>query len=87
MAATVSAIVNQSGRLDVVVNNAGVVQLTPFEHAHVEDLEESLRTHFWGTAARDSRRAPKNSRARPTRFRFERSRAGFGCRIGAMSGP
>ncbi len=48
VAGAVSAIVQRSGRLDVVVNNAGVIQVTPFENAHVEDFEESLRTHFWG---------------------------------------
>jgi NAD(P)-dependent dehydrogenase (short-subunit alcohol dehydrogenase family) len=48
VAGAVSSIVQRSGRLDVVVNNAGVIQVTPFENAHVEDFEESLRTHFWG---------------------------------------
>jgi len=48
VAGAVSAIVQRSGRLDVIVNNAGVIQVTPFENAHVEDFEESLRTHFWG---------------------------------------
>jgi len=48
VAGAVSAIVQRSGRLDVIVNNAGVIQVTPFENAHVADFEESLRTHFWG---------------------------------------
>jgi NAD(P)-dependent dehydrogenase (short-subunit alcohol dehydrogenase family) len=48
VANAVTAIVRHTGRLDVVVNNAGVIQVTPFENAHLEDFEESLRTHFWG---------------------------------------
>jgi NAD(P)-dependent dehydrogenase (short-subunit alcohol dehydrogenase family) len=48
VAGAVSAIVQSSKRLDVVVNNAGVIQVTPFENARIEDFEESLRTHFWG---------------------------------------
>jgi NAD(P)-dependent dehydrogenase (short-subunit alcohol dehydrogenase family) len=33
--------------LDVLVNNAGVIEVGPFEHAQIEDFEDSLRTHFW----------------------------------------
>jgi NAD(P)-dependent dehydrogenase (short-subunit alcohol dehydrogenase family) len=36
------------GRIDVLINNAGVIQMTPFEHATPEDFDESLKTHFWG---------------------------------------
>jgi NAD(P)-dependent dehydrogenase (short-subunit alcohol dehydrogenase family) len=48
VAAAVSSIVDRAGRLDIVVNNAGIIQVTPFENAHIEDFEDSLRTHFWG---------------------------------------
>jgi NAD(P)-dependent dehydrogenase (short-subunit alcohol dehydrogenase family) len=46
--AAVEAAVQQTGRLDLLVNNAGVIQATPFEHARLEDFDDSLRTHFWG---------------------------------------
>jgi NAD(P)-dependent dehydrogenase (short-subunit alcohol dehydrogenase family) len=36
------------GPVDVLVNNAGVIQAAPFEHLDVADFEESLRVHFWG---------------------------------------
>jgi short-subunit dehydrogenase len=33
--------------IDVLVNNAGVIEVSPFEHAQVVDFEDSLATHFW----------------------------------------
>ena len=38
----------EMGRLDVVVNNAGVIQMMPFALATDEDFRESIDTHFWG---------------------------------------
>ena len=36
------------GRLDVVVNNAGIIQVGPLEHMTVEDFENAMAVHFWG---------------------------------------
>lgn len=36
------------GSLDVLVNNAGVIQVGPAEVMTVEDYEEAMRIHFWG---------------------------------------
>ncbi len=41
-------VVALAGGLDVLVNNAGVIQVTPFIHAQREDFLDSLATHFWG---------------------------------------
>jgi NAD(P)-dependent dehydrogenase (short-subunit alcohol dehydrogenase family) len=46
--AMMRALVRAHGRLDVVVNNAGVIQMMPFELATPEDFRDSLDTHFWG---------------------------------------
>lgn len=44
----VQRIAGHFGAIDVLVNNAGVIQVTPFEHARLEDFRDSLDTHFWG---------------------------------------
>ena len=43
----VRLVVGRFGRLDVIVNNAGVIQAAPFAVAQLEDFQESLDTHFW----------------------------------------
>lgn len=48
VARTVAAVVDQTGGIDVLVNNAGVIQVAPLDHTHIEDYEDSLNTHFWG---------------------------------------
>lgn len=36
------------GRIDVVVNNAGIIEVGPFDHMGLNDYENAMRTHFWG---------------------------------------
>ncbi len=36
------------GRLDVLVNNAGVIQVGPLEHMQEEDFRDALGVHLWG---------------------------------------
>ncbi len=36
------------GRIDVLVNNAGVIEVGPVEVQTLADFEEAMRTHFWG---------------------------------------
>jgi short-subunit dehydrogenase len=35
------------GRVDVLINNAGVIQVGPMEVMTLEDYEEAMRIHFW----------------------------------------
>ena len=46
--AAISTVVAQAGRIDVLINNAGVISVMPFAHAQTEDFRDSLETHFWG---------------------------------------
>jgi NAD(P)-dependent dehydrogenase (short-subunit alcohol dehydrogenase family) len=36
------------GAIDILINNAGVIQVGPMELMRVEDYEEAIATHFWG---------------------------------------
>jgi short-subunit dehydrogenase len=44
---TVGAVAVDFG-IDVLVNNAGIIQVGPYEHMEIEDFEEAMATHFWG---------------------------------------
>ena len=34
--------------VDVLINNAGVIQVGPVDHMKLEDYENAMATHFWG---------------------------------------
>jgi short-subunit dehydrogenase len=36
------------GRIDVLINNAGVIQVGPIDVMTLDDYEEAMRTHYWG---------------------------------------
>jgi NAD(P)-dependent dehydrogenase (short-subunit alcohol dehydrogenase family) len=44
----VDAVRTQLGPIDVLVNNAGVIQVGPSEVMNIADYEEAMKTHFWG---------------------------------------
>jgi NAD(P)-dependent dehydrogenase (short-subunit alcohol dehydrogenase family) len=44
----VREVVQQHGRIDVLVNNAGVIQVGPLEHMKLRDFDEAMSIHFWG---------------------------------------
>jgi NAD(P)-dependent dehydrogenase (short-subunit alcohol dehydrogenase family) len=46
--AAVQQIVSENGVIDVVINDAGIIQVGPLEHMNVADFEEAMATHFWG---------------------------------------
>ena len=46
--AALSQVIDRFGRIDVLVNNAGVIQVGPVEHITLEDYQEAMEVHFWG---------------------------------------
>jgi len=48
VASTVRAVREQWGRLDVLVNNAGIIQVGPLETMTLDDFEQAMRVNFWG---------------------------------------
>jgi NAD(P)-dependent dehydrogenase (short-subunit alcohol dehydrogenase family) len=46
--ALVDATIDRFGRIDVVVNNAGIIQVGPLESMTVENFARALAVNFWG---------------------------------------
>src|SRR5262245_42908582 len=44
----IDASVQLYGSIDVLINNAGVIQVGPFEDMQIEDFENAMATHGWG---------------------------------------
>jgi NAD(P)-dependent dehydrogenase (short-subunit alcohol dehydrogenase family) len=40
--------IEHHGRIDVLVNNAGIIQVGPLDHMTLADYEDAMATHFWG---------------------------------------
>lgn len=44
----VREVVERNGRIDVLINNAGVIKVGPLAHMETADFEEAMAVHFWG---------------------------------------
>jgi NAD(P)-dependent dehydrogenase (short-subunit alcohol dehydrogenase family) len=44
----VAAILESRGCIDVLINNAGIIQVAPFENMGLDDFRESVDVHAWG---------------------------------------
>jgi NAD(P)-dependent dehydrogenase (short-subunit alcohol dehydrogenase family) len=45
--AAVQQVVDHFGGLDVVINNAGIIEVGPLEHMRREDFQRAMNLHFW----------------------------------------
>jgi NAD(P)-dependent dehydrogenase (short-subunit alcohol dehydrogenase family) len=48
VAALIDAITQRFGMIDVLINNAGIIQSGPLEHMTLQDFEDTMAVHFWG---------------------------------------
>ena len=44
---TISAVAEEHGRIDVLVNNAGIMLVAPLDAMQKADFEEAMQVHFW----------------------------------------
>jgi NAD(P)-dependent dehydrogenase (short-subunit alcohol dehydrogenase family) len=44
----VRRVADHFGRIEVLINDAGTIEVGPVEHMAVEDFESAMRVHFWG---------------------------------------
>jgi NAD(P)-dependent dehydrogenase (short-subunit alcohol dehydrogenase family) len=43
----VRQIIDRFGKIDILINNAGIIEVGPFENMTREDFERAMRLHFW----------------------------------------
>jgi short-subunit dehydrogenase len=52
-------VIDRLGRIDILINNAGIIEVGPFEHMSREDFERAMRLHFWAPYELISQVAPE----------------------------
>src|SRR5437764_3216183 len=43
----VRQIIDRLGKIDILINNAGIIEVGPLEHMNHEDFERAMQLHFW----------------------------------------
>jgi NAD(P)-dependent dehydrogenase (short-subunit alcohol dehydrogenase family) len=46
--AAIDAVLDRWRTIEVLINNAGVIQVGPLDHMSEDDFENAMATHFWG---------------------------------------
>lgn len=45
--ASLERVIRRYGDIDILINNAGVIQVGPLEHMTIEDFHDAMDVHFW----------------------------------------
>jgi short-subunit dehydrogenase len=65
---TVSEVTQQLGPIEVLINNAGVIQVGPYETMTLDDFREAMAVHFWAPLLATSFVLPAMRRRRAGRI-------------------
>ncbi len=65
---TISAIGREYGRIDVLVNNAGIMLVAPLDLMVKADFEEAMNVHFWAAYRVTMAALPLLKQSRPSRI-------------------
>jgi NAD(P)-dependent dehydrogenase (short-subunit alcohol dehydrogenase family) len=57
--AAVREVIDRLGKIDILINSAGIIEVGPLEHMTREDFERTMRLHFWAPYELVSRIVPE----------------------------